>query len=95
MTQSSDNLNYILENKHPESIFINRVFTYINPLVGQIYRNYATQQNVVFSHNDWYQFIPVLNWFADYIFSDDAALVSLVTYDFTQSGFSSFDLPVF
>ena len=94
MTQSSDNPNYFIENEQPESIFVNRVFTYINTQVGQIFRNYATRQNVDFSHKKWYRFIPVLNWFADYIF-EDVASVDLVTYDFTQSGFSSYDQQAF
>jgi len=35
-----------------------------------------------------------LYWFADYIFEEEAN-VDLVTYDFSQSGFSSFDQKAF
>lgn len=92
MTQISSDPEFFEQNGHSRSIFINRVFTYINTSVGQIFRNYATQMNVDYSNTKrWYHFIPVLAWFAEYFDNAAEKSVDLVTYDFTELAFSSFD----
>ena len=64
MTQDSDNPEYWTENQSTESLFVHRIFTYMDVNKGQIYRTYAEKNLVSFDNQEpWYFYIPVLDWF--------------------------------
>ena len=93
MTRDSSNPVRWATNGTAEYIFSNRIMTYIDPTIGQIYRHTATKQDVNFvNKNPWYHDLPVVAWFAPYIFKDYAKEIDMTTYKFSTEPYSSFRL---
>jgi hypothetical protein len=64
MTQDSTNPEYWAEHQSTQSLFVHRLFTYMNSATGQIYRTYANQLKVSFSSQAaWYSYLPIISWF--------------------------------